>query len=140
MSFRPSAEITVERSITVSDPEIGPAPTDPKVTVEFRILRNSAAAALQARLRQPPVRTPDQTDESWLATQEAYLARLRNFDAEFLKEVIVGWPAVSGLEDEQGQPLAFAPAALEAALDHPWFLAAAIAAYNRAVIGARRGN
>jgi hypothetical protein len=86
------------------------------------------------------VRAEGVSDADWLAVQTARARRLANSDAEFMKRVIIGWDADSGIEDEDGRPLPFSPAALDLVLDHPWFLAAAVQAYNRALSGARAGN
>lgn len=57
--------------------------------------------------------------------------------SEWLRRILIGW---EGVRDEDGDELPFSDAAREQLIDVPFVRMAVIAAYNAAMLGAKRGN
>ena len=138
MKFRPSKTIIVCRKLTIKDPD-GVSEEVSEAFVDMKVFRQSEIDTFFENLRKMPERG-DETDEAWARVLSDKLKAVNQPNVELLKAMIVGWPDDSGIEDEDGKPLPFSPAALANLLDHPWAVVAGMDAYHRSIGSVRAGN
>ncbi|MDG5497420.1 hypothetical protein [Niveispirillum sp. BGYR6] len=145
MGLKVASEVTVRRKAIIREPRNDHSFYDHSVKIDFTIMANSEEDELYKQTFVAPLRSDFVTDEDYRRAVQEHEAQARGYARKLLTKVVTGWPAdkkESGLEDANGEALAFSDEALAQLLELPYAVTGLVKAYREAVEGkgGQRGN
>jgi hypothetical protein len=135
-----SNTIRVLRDVVVHQPGEGSKVKPTTIRLEFELRSVTQEDEASEAVTTKPKRAPDMSDDEWDDVMRGYERRLRLYQYDKMRQVVVGWPPQAALLGEDDTPLLYSEEAKARLLDIPFVLTAVVAAYDKAIRGMKAGN